>query len=56
MYDALIADDRPYKKAKTKEQAFKILGFMEKDGQIDGEILAFAKELWGSDLQEVLWQ
>ncbi len=46
VYDALIADDRPYKKAKTKEQAFKILGFMAKDGEIDGEILEFARELW----------
>ncbi len=46
VYDALTADDRPYKKAKTKEQTFKILGFMAKDGEIDEEILEFAKELW----------
>ncbi len=46
VFDALTADDRPYKKAKTKEETFKILGFMAKDGEIDGEILEFAKELW----------
>ncbi len=46
VYDALTADDRPYKKAKTKEQSFKILDFMAKDGEIDSELLEFAKELW----------
>lgn len=46
VYDALTADDRPYKKAKSKEDSFKILHFMEKDGEIDGEILGFAEELW----------
>ncbi len=52
VYDALTADDRPYKKAKTKEQSFKILHFMEKDQQIDGEILKFAEELWGEEKHE----
>lgn len=47
VYDALTADDRPYKKAKTVEQSLKILGFMAKDGQIDNELYSFAVELWG---------
>lgn len=46
VYDALTADDRPYKKAKSKADSFKILHFMEKDGEIDGEILKFAEEIW----------
>ncbi len=47
VYDALTADDRPYKKAKSVEQSLKILGFMAKDGQIDNELYSFAVELWG---------
>lgn len=39
VYDALTSDDRPYKKAHTPESAFKILGFMVKDGQIDHAVL-----------------
>lgn len=39
VFDALTADDRPYKKAMPLEQALKILGFMVKDGELDGELL-----------------
>lgn len=51
VYDALTADDRPYKKAKTKEQTFMILDIMAKDGEIDSELAGFAKELWGELIQ-----
>ena len=33
-----MADDRPYKTAKTVEQALKILGFGVKDGELDPEL------------------
>ena len=36
--DALVAADRPYKKAKTVEQALKILGFGVEDGELDPEL------------------
>lgn len=39
IFDALTADDRPYKKAMPIEQALKILGFMVKDQQLDGDLL-----------------
>jgi hypothetical protein len=39
VFDALTADDRPYKKALPLEQALKILGFMVKDRQLDGDLL-----------------
>jgi HD-GYP domain-containing protein (c-di-GMP phosphodiesterase class II) len=39
VFDALTADDRPYKKAMPLEQALKILGFMVKDQQLDGDLL-----------------
>jgi len=39
VFDALTADDRPYKKALPLEQALKILGFMVKDQQLDGDLL-----------------
>lgn len=37
--EALTARDRPYKPAMPKERAFQILGFMVKDGDIDGDLL-----------------
>ena len=37
--EALTAPDRPYKKAMPLEQAFKILGFMVKDGELDGRLV-----------------
>ena len=46
IYDSLIADDRPYKKPKTKEVAFSILDEEAVAGKIDKEILAIAKEIW----------
>lgn len=35
IFDALTAADRPYKKAKTVEQALRILGFAVRDGELD---------------------
>ena len=40
VYDALTAEDRPYKPAMPTEKAFGILHSMASDGQIDGDILA----------------
>lgn len=39
VYDALISEDRPYKKGHTKEAAFEILSHMAEDGKLDAEIL-----------------
>lgn len=39
VFEALTARDRPYKKPMPLSQAVKILGFMEKDKHIDGDIL-----------------
>lgn len=44
VFDALTASDRPYKKAMPLEQALKILGFMVKDGELDGELLKILSE------------
>jgi len=44
VFDALTASDRPYKKALPLEQALKILGFMVKDGELDGELLQLLVE------------
>lgn len=46
IYDSLIADDRPYKKAKPNKVAFNILDEEAQAGKIDKELLAIAKELW----------
>ncbi|HNX92754.1 MAG TPA: HD domain-containing phosphohydrolase, partial [Syntrophomonas sp.] len=39
VFDALTAADRPYKKALPIDQSLKILGFMVKDGELDGDLL-----------------
>ena len=46
IYDSLIADDRPYKKAKPVSIAFDILDEEATAGKIDAELLRFAKELY----------
>ncbi|MGE4504883.1 MAG: HD-GYP domain-containing protein [Desulfovibrionaceae bacterium] len=38
IFEALTARDRPYKKPMPLSQAVKILGFMVKDGHIDGDV------------------
>ncbi len=40
VYDALTAEDRPYKTPHTPEEAFEILHSMAKDGKIDDAILS----------------
>ncbi|MGE5453709.1 MAG: HD domain-containing phosphohydrolase [Methylocystaceae bacterium] len=51
IYDALTADDRPYKKALPVEEALKIIGFMVKDGKLDAELFNIFKnsEIYLSD-------
>ena len=39
VYDALTAEDRPYKPPMPPEKAFEILRSMRDDGQIDGHLL-----------------
>lgn len=46
IYDSLIADDRPYKKAKPVKVAFEILDEEAEAGKIDKDLLVFAKELY----------
>ena len=41
IFEALTASDRPYKDGKRLSEVFKILSFMVKDGEIDGELLEF---------------
>lgn len=38
IFEALTANDRPYKKAKTISEAIKILSFMKNEGHIDGDL------------------
>lgn len=42
--EALTAGDRPYKRAKTKEETFKILNFMVKEGELDAKIVSFIEK------------
>ena len=44
IYDALVSVDRPYKKAHTKESAFRILYCMAEEGKLDAEILKCFQE------------
>ncbi|EJF07666.1 HD-GYP domain-containing protein [Thiovulum sp. ES] len=41
VFEALTSSDRPYKKPKKLSEVFKILSFMVKDGEIDGDIVRF---------------
>ncbi len=41
IFEALTASDRPYKDAKKMSEVMKILGFMVKDEEIDGDLLQF---------------
>lgn len=49
IYDSLIADDRPYKKAKPIKVAFDILDEEAEAGKIDRDLLVYAKELYLKD-------
>ena len=41
IFEALTACDRPYKDAKTLSQSMKIIDFMVKDGELDGDLVKF---------------
>lgn len=41
VFEALTADDRPYKKAKKLSEAMRIMGFMKKDNHLDPELFDF---------------
>lgn len=43
IFEALTSSDRPYKETKKLSEVFKILNFMVKDDEIDGELLEFFK-------------
>ncbi|RTZ17465.1 HD domain-containing protein [Vibrio aquaticus] len=38
VFEALTANDRPYKKAKTLSETIQIMSFMVKDGHLDGDL------------------
>ncbi len=44
IFEALTSSDRPYKKAKSKEEAFAIMDKMAKNGEIDGKLFEFFKQ------------
>ncbi len=44
IYDALTAEDRPYKPPLSPEKAFDVLGNMVEAGKVDGEILELFKQ------------
>ena len=44
IYDALTAEDRPYKPPMPPEKAFSIMESMRDEGKLDGEILSLFKE------------
>lgn len=44
VFEALSSADRPYKPPKKLSEIFKILSFMVKDGDIDGDIVKFIYE------------
>ena len=44
IYDALVADDRPYKRPIPREKAFDIMRNMAKDGNIDGKLVEYLYE------------
>ncbi|MCE5262233.1 MAG: GAF domain-containing protein [Deltaproteobacteria bacterium] len=41
VFEALTANDRPYRKGKTLEETMRILAMMVKDGHLDPELFAF---------------
>jgi HD-GYP domain-containing protein (c-di-GMP phosphodiesterase class II) len=41
VFEALTAQDRPYKKAKTLSETMKIMAFMKKDNHLDPELFDF---------------
>lgn len=41
IFEALTASDRPYKEYKTLSEAMKIINFMVKDGELDGDLVQF---------------
>jgi HD-GYP domain-containing protein (c-di-GMP phosphodiesterase class II) len=41
IFEALTASDRPYKEFKTLSQSMKIIDFMVKDGELDGDLVQF---------------
>ncbi|MBR6101088.1 MAG: CHASE2 domain-containing protein [Ruminococcus sp.] len=47
--DALLAEDRPYKKPLPREQAFRIMRSMAEDGNIDGKLVEYLYECTGPD-------
>ena len=41
IFEALTAADRPYKEAKKMSEVIKIINFMVKDGELDGDLVNF---------------
>ncbi len=43
-FEALTSSDRPYKRAKSKDEAFAIMDKMADNGEIDKELFEFFKQ------------
>lgn len=54
IYDALTADDRPYKPPMAPEKAFSILEDMAEHGKLDPQLLSSFRErnAWKKELEE----
>jgi len=52
IYDALVADDRPYKRPIPREKAFDIMRGMVKDGNIDGRLVEYLYKATEEALQK----
>ena len=44
IFEALTSSDRPYKRAKSQDEAYAILDNMAKNNEIDGKLLEFFKK------------
>lgn len=58
IFEALTSSDRPYKRAKSKDEAFKIMDFMASDNEIDKQLFDFLKTtgIFDSYLDETHFQ
>jgi len=56
IFEALLASDRPYKKAKTLSESIRILSFMKKDAHIDPDLfdLFLQSGIWKTYAKEFL--
>lgn len=58
IFEALTSSDRPYKRAKSKDEAYRIMDFMANDNEIDKKLFDFLKTtgIFDSYLDETHFQ